>query len=95
MMTLKLIRNSNKHPLLWEKSETTPSDFGNQTSLATPSAIKADEKRPNGTLEQQSNDSESINQSKQIQLPTFTQKNRYLLKICFSMMVLIGWSSSS
>ncbi len=37
--------------LLWSKSATTTSDYGNQTSLATLSSIKADEERPNGTLD--------------------------------------------
>lgn len=40
---------------LWEKSETTPSDFGNQTSLATLPSENTDEGRPNGTLEQSEN----------------------------------------
>lgn len=40
---------------LWEKSETTPSDFGNQTSFATLPSVNTDEGRPNGTLEQSEN----------------------------------------
>lgn len=38
--------------LLWSKPEAATSDYGNQTSLATLSSIKAVEERPNGTLEQ-------------------------------------------
>lgn len=48
----KVSRLEKKYPLLWEKSETTPSDFSNQTSFAALPPDEADEGRPNGTLEQ-------------------------------------------
>lgn len=63
--TAFVIRNSRldkKYPLLWEKSETTPSTIGDKTPFATLSSIKADEERPSGTL-RQSNLSENIPQA--------------------------------
>ncbi len=48
----KVSRLEKKYPLLWEKSETTPSDFSNQTSFAALPPNEADGSRPSGTLEQ-------------------------------------------
>lgn len=46
--------------LLWEKSETTPSDSGNQTSFAALSSNETGEDRPNGTPEQSSSKCSTI-----------------------------------
>ena len=47
-------KNRRDVKMLWEKSETTPSDSSNQTSFAALPSNEAGEDRPSGALEQNS-----------------------------------------